>query len=349
MPSETKSTKPSILITGGLGFIGSRLTQRLQQRFQITILDWDKRSPVAVALAKGFRRSGIAVHHRDVAMAASWKDLPACDFVFHAAGQVAAVDSDKKPVRDHRTNVQGAFHVAEYARRCQARVLFCNTVRVYDYAAVDRLMAARGEIDEDCSTIDSATVVQPHIAVSKRLAELQLLCSAQMHGLRVISHRMSGIVGPRQPSTPTHGWLSELVSSAMDRKPFTIYGDGEQTRDVLHIDDLLDLFGLELADFDRFCPEPATIYNIGGGPSNELSIHGVIRVLQTEFGAEIKPNYGPARPAEPKRYVTALSKIRGKGWKPAWTDPVRLIENLVAAHGKRSGPGGNPAARAQGR
>jgi CDP-paratose 2-epimerase len=349
MPTETITTKPSILITGGLGFIGSHLVQRLQERFQIILLDWDNKSPHAVALAEQFRRKEIVVHHRDVAMAESWENLPACDFVLHAAGQVAAVDSDIDPVRDHLTNVQGTFHVAEYARRCGARVIFCNTVRVYDYTAVDQQMAERGEVDEDCATIDNATVAQPHLAVSKRLAELQLIWTAQMHGLRAISHRMSGIVGPHQPSSPTHGWLSRLVGCAVEHEPFTIHGDGLQSRDVLHINDLLDLLELELADFDRFSSDRPTIYNIGGGTSNELSISRTIDILQAELGLSLKTLAGPPRPAEPMRYVTGLTKIRGKGWQPTWTDPVRLIASLVAAHGERPGPGSPSLTRVRAR
>ena len=136
-PSIGKSkSKKRILVTGGLGFIGSAVAHRLHQDYDVVVLDW-KDSLASEHELSEFRRLGIAIHHGDVADPGIWQEIEPCDYVFHAAAQVSAVVSEIDPVRDFQSNALGTFMVAEFARRCSAKVIYCNSIRVYDQDGVE--------------------------------------------------------------------------------------------------------------------------------------------------------------------------------------------------------------------
>lgn len=328
MPGVVSQGCPSILITGGLGFVGSTLAWLLNGRYSIQVIDWD-RGPLAEEMTARMRAEGITVHHFDVADAVAWRAVSPTDFVFHAAAQVAAEVSAQDPARDHLTNVHGTFLVAEFARTNGARVIFCNSIRIYDPLAVDARMARHGSIAENSPTVAMANTPQPAFALSKLAAEETLMRYARQHGVRVISMRMSGIAGSGQHSNAMHGWLSYLIRCAAERCTYTIFGDGTQSRDVLHVDDLMALIQMLLGKFDRFCEGRSAIYNVGGGPALRISILEAIELLKREFGVSVTTAFGPARKGEPRHYATDFTRLDKLGWRPQTQDPSRLIARLL--------------------
>jgi nucleoside-diphosphate-sugar epimerase len=328
----SKRKKSSLLITGGLGFIGAHVARRLLSKFEIVILDWDK-SKLGSMLARDFKSSGIIVHQMDVADARTWKELGPCRYIFHAAAQPAAIESERDPQRDLLTNTLGTQLLAEYARAHQSSIIFCNTIRIYDSAAVDRIYKQNGSVPETCQTIIETKNWSPPFAYSKYAAECILKWYSEKYKLPVISHRMSGIVGAGQRSSQIHGWVSYLIKCAASGKKFTIFGDGKQTRDILHIDDYVDLIEMELSDFSYFSNNKFIVYNIGGGGRNEISINDLITLIMKEHNLFLKRDYDEFRGGEPKHYVTALSKISKKSWVPKYTDPKKIISDLVRQFG----------------
>jgi len=324
--------KKSLLVTGGLGFIGSHLVKRLKDYLKIIVIDNDK-SQSAIELIKKWTKIGIIIHQNDIGESESWDNLEGCDFIFHGAAQTSAEESKKKEIvlQDFNTNLRGTFLLAEYARKYHAKIIYCNTIRAYAPEFVDAAKKSNTLIDENFPTIDKSKVTQPPFAASKYFGEQYLKFYSQFHGLQVISHRMSGIMGPGQIGKQIHGWVSYIVKCAVREKPYTIFGDGHQSRDILHINDLVDLIEMELNDFERFCDQGFVVYNIGGGPKNEISINEIIELLKREYRLVLNSTPGHPREGEPKHYVSCLNKIAKKGW-PAGNKLIsktKIIDELI--------------------
>jgi CDP-paratose 2-epimerase len=253
------------------------------------------------------------------------------------------VASEADPRRDLITNTHGTQLVAEYARIHGARIIFCNSIRVYDSRAVDLRYKQTGSISEDCPTIFESHHWSPPFSYSKYAAECILKWYYEKHRLPIISHRMSGVVGPGQRSSEIHGWVSYLIKCAVnythnkkkDRKKekdkylYTVFGTGHQTRDILHVDDYVDLVEQELESFSHFSEKKFNVYNIGGGPENEISLMGLISLLRESHELELNYQHDQARRGEPKHYVSSLEKIARKGWAPKRTGADTIIADLV--------------------
>ncbi|HEX5736839.1 MAG TPA: NAD-dependent epimerase/dehydratase family protein [Blastocatellia bacterium] len=334
MNSSIVRTKRSLLVTGGLGFIGLSLVRKLHQDFDIVVLDWKDRLEAKSELSE-LTRLGANFHRGDIADPEVWQRIEKCDFVFHGAAQVSAITSGLDPVRDFKSNAFGTFLVAEYARRHSARVIYCNSIRIYDTDAVEVAIRERGAVSEACATIVQSRKPQPPFAISKYIGEECLLSYARMHSLPVISFRMSGITGPGQIGSKVHGWISHLIGCAVNGITFTVYGSGKQSRDVLHISDYLELIEIALNKFDYLSGEGGAVYNVGGGPSNELSIEQVAHMLREEHRLDLNLVYEDCRMSEPTHYVSDCTLIASKGWQPTQTDPQSLISEIVDWYKKR--------------
>ncbi len=309
----------SVLITGGSGFIGSRLASALERDplYKVTILD-----------------KGASPHENcitgDIADTATWEKMEPNDMVVHCAAFTSAVESEKEPTRSYQTNVEGTRQVAVYAKNVGAGVIFCSTIRVYHPDAISGQMAGLGKVNENCGLVEPHHTDQPPFAHHKRRAE-DILLEADRSSGGVVIHRMSSIVGPGQPSRQGHGWVSYLVHCAKQGIPYTIFGDGDQLRDPIHVDDLVDLIQKELGSWNTFHRQGGSTYNVGGGPSMALSVNNVIGILKTRHDLELNIAHAEERKGEPRHYIADTAAIHACGWQPEHTDPYRLIEEMVNA------------------
>ena len=326
--------KSKILITGGLGFIGMHLAKRLVHKYDIAVIDNDT-SETAAQKKQSLENLGVMVHQQDIAAGSTWQDLGPFDLVFHGAAQTSAVYSESNPMEDFRTNAIGTHHLAQYASTHQSRVINCSSIRVYDSTEVDRFAAGNTLVPETCPTISGLDHQMAPFAYSKCIGEQYLLWYSQKYSFKVINHRMSGIVGPGQNSSELHGWVSHIVNCAVNGRTFNIYGDGSQTRDILHISDFLDLIELEVENFSDFVPGFFETYNIGGGIENRLSIMDVKEILSNRFGLSLASNTFQFRHGEPLHYCSDLKKIKSKGWPYNTVRPPHdIIKEMVDARKK---------------
>ncbi|MDO8599526.1 MAG: NAD-dependent epimerase/dehydratase family protein [bacterium] len=315
--------RSSILITGGGGFIGSHIAAAVVAAgHRVVILE--QREVVEPP-------SEAHVVCGDITEAGTWASIPPCDVVFHAAGFTSAVESEQNPDGSYRTNVEGTQCVAAYARLHGARVIFCSSIRVYDPDAVAEAMERRGVVNEDCALVRPDRTDQPPFTHHKRAAE-QILINANAYTGGVIIHRMSSVVGPGQRGREGHGWVAYLVQCAIDGRPYTIFGDGAQIRDPLHIDDLVQLVRMELTDWPQFSRPGGAIYNVGGGPRMALSVNDVIRILREDHGLTLRWEHGAERSGEPRHYIADTTAVEQCGWSRRHEDSRDLIRDIVASH-----------------
>ncbi len=137
----------------------------------------------------------------------------------------------------------------------------------------------------------------------------------RIYGLPTVVFRQSCIYGPHQQGMEDQGWVAWFIIAAVTGRPITIYGDGKQVRDVLFIDDLLDVYDAAVARIDIAAGQ---VYNIGGGPQNTLAVWAEFGPLLERFlGRPIPVSYGDWRPGDQRVYISDIRKAqRELGWVP---------------------------------
>ena len=154
---------------------------------------------------------------------------------------------------------------------------------------------------------------------SKGAADAYVLDYARTYGLPTVVMRMSCIYGPRQMGNEDQGWVAHFLIRALKGEPITLYGDGRQVRDILHVDDCVAAYRAALARIDRVA---GRAFNLGGGPANAVSLRGLIAHAGQLLGREIAVETGPWRPgdqryyvSDPSRAVEALGLARPLSWR----------------------------------
>lgn len=332
------------LITGGAGFIGSNLARRLlSQGKQITIFDnlsrlGAKRNLTWLATEFGdnsFRLIEADVRDRDAVN----KAIVGQNVVIHLAGQVAVTTSVFNPREDFEINAEGTFNVLEAARQFgnDPIVIYASTNKVYggmdDVPVV--LRNDRWEYENlpyGASEYQNLDFHSPY-GCSKGTGDQYVRDYYRIYGLRTIVFRQSCIYGPRQFGIEDQGWVAWMVIAASTGKPITIFGDGRQIRDLLHVDDLIDVYQFAIEKIDL---AKGQVFNIGGGPANTLSVWSELGpLLSNLIGKEIKVTYSDWRPGDQKVFVADIRKANQElGWEPkiSAVDGVRKLFDWVQAN-----------------
>lgn len=320
--SRAGRNRGQILITGGAGFIGCNLADRLANSgIPVTLFDslarpgvernvaWLKeRHPALVSLIIGDVRDRWAITDavRDAAA------------VFHLAAQVAVTSSLNDPVEDFEINAGGTLAVLEAVRAAggEAPVVLASTNKVYGslgdlalalnedrgcYEPTDERVLARG-LSED-RPLDFHT---PY-GCSKGTADQYALDYARSFGLRTAVMRMSCIYGARQMGTEDQGWVAHFVKRALAGQPISIYGDGGQVRDILYVADAVAAYVAALERIDHIS---GRAFNLGGGPENAVSLLQLISALETLLGRTIEMKFHPWRAGDQRYYVSDVRAAR---------------------------------------
>ncbi len=312
------------LITGGAGFIGSNLADaHLRNGEGVVLLDNLSR-PGVVRNAEWLKRryNGAArLEVGDVGDADLVKRLVSgADRVFHLAAQVAVTTSLEDPADDLRTNLVGTFNILEAARKLDRppAILFTSTNKVYgalDGVGVehdrDRYVFAGGRegVGED-TPLDFHS---PY-GCSKGAADQYVHDYARIFDIPTVVLRMSCIFGHRQWGTEDQGWVAHFARAILAGDPITIYGDGHQVRDILWVEDLVRVMRSAL---DRSHEVAGEVFNVGGGPSNAVSVREVVDRLSRITGRDVPVRMAGWRPGDQRVYISDTRKIRERlDWRP---------------------------------
>lgn len=316
----------SYLVTGGAGFIGSNLVCRLLERGEnVTIYDNLSRAGAPknlLWLEKQFGQDSFRLIVGDVRngdlLAESARNM---DVIAHLAGQVAVTSSVTDPRTDFEANALGTFNALEAARRSRRDTIFlyASTNKVYggmeDVPIVEDATRWRyADLPNGCPESQPLDFHSPY-GCSKGTGDQYVRDYARIYGLRSAVFRQSCIYGPRQFGVEDQGWLAWLMIAAVTRRQITIYGDGKQVRDVLHVDDLLNAYDLAVERIDL---AGGQIYNMGGGPHNVLAVWSEFGpMLEKLTGREIPVEHADWRPGDQRVFYADTRKAREElGWEP---------------------------------
>jgi len=231
--------------------------------------------------------------------------------------------SVRDPREDFDINALGTFNVVEAARRAESQpiVLYASTNKVYGKMA-DVAVAERDgrwayrDFDGGIPESRPLEFYSPY-GCSKGAGDQYVLDYARIYGLRTVVFRQSCIYGPHQFGIEDQGWVAWFSIQAMRQRPFTIYGDGKQVRDVLFVDDLMSAYEAAIQHIDVTSGQA---YNIGGGPENTLSLLELVDLLTAKFGTKPAFGFDAWRPGDQLVYVSDIAKARADfGWTPRVT------------------------------
>jgi CDP-paratose 2-epimerase len=209
--------------------------------------------------------------------------------------------------------------VLEAARESSRRpfLLFTSTNKVYGELANVPLAEDRDRYRfADRQAVDESQPLDFHspYGCSKGAAEQYVRDHARVYGLPAVVFRMSCIAGPQQFGNEDQGWLAHFLYAALDDRPITIFGDGKQVRDILHVSDLV-----RAMDAAYLARETTTgeIYNIGGGPQNAASLHEVLAALEAITQKSLHLEWDIARTGDQKIFIADTRRFqRATGWQP---------------------------------
>ena len=315
------------LVTGGAGFIGWNVVNRLLQAGErVRVLD--NLSRMGVERNVGWLKE--CHGDRFELVVADVRDASAIDaalygvaHVFHFAAQVAVTTSLDDPRADFAVNGLGTLNVLEAARRMQQppSILYTSTNKVYgalDDVSLEATSARYEPTNHDLRTFgvaeDRPLEFHSPYGCSKGTADQYVLDYARTYGLAASVLRMSCIYGPRQFGNEDQGWLAHFLIRALRGEHITIYGDGRQVRDVLFVDDLVDAMLLVRSRAQELA---GRVFNVGGGPDRTLSLVELLDRVErlTKKGTPLL--FEPWRLADQRWYVSdPRALMRAVSWRP---------------------------------
>jgi CDP-paratose 2-epimerase len=326
-----------VIISGVAGFIGAHTAVRfLGQGMTVVGLDDLSRRGSAENLAWIKCQGGnFQFVHADIRDANGLLNLFAAhrdsDVVVHLAAQVAVTTSVVNPRQDFEVNALGTFNVLEATRRyCpQAAFLYASTNKVYGVmegvAGVERGGRYAYRDDEGIGEEFPLDFHSPY-GCSKGAADQYVHDYARIYGLKSVVFRQSCIYGTRQFGVEDQGWVAWFTIATVLGKPITIYGDGKQVRDLLWVDDLVDLY---VRAMERIEVAAGQIYNVGGGPANTLSLLELVDLLRLKTGLTISPMMADWRPGDQRVFVANIAKAKRElGWSPH-VNPQEGVSRLL--------------------
>jgi UDP-glucose 4-epimerase len=302
------------LVTGAAGFIGSHLVDRLLAEGDevIGVDDLSSGSLANLATARAARDNKLSFERLDITSTALGELIKRRrpEIVFHLAAQVDVRRSVADPLHDAVVNVIGTLGILEASARASTRKVVFTSSGGCIYGEPD---PSRLPVTEDQVYLPEALPESPY-GVSKKVALDYLRYYRRVRGLDYTALALANVYGPRQEPASEVGLEGQVVAifcrKLLTGRPCTIYGDGNQTRDFVYVDDVVSAF---VAARDSGSGE---LVNVGTG--EELSVNRLYRKLAELTGARADPIYAPARPGELERIAVDPTKAGDVlGWWPA--------------------------------
>ena len=296
----------TILITGGAGFVGSHLVDRLiKEGYKVIVVD---------NLSNGKKKNinwnakFYKISVENIKISQIFKNEKPT-IVFHYAAQIDVQESIKNPIKDANINILGTLNILENCKKFKVRkIIFPSSVGVYGESKTL-------PVEESYPL----SPVSPY-PITKLTIE-KYLNFYETRGLDFVSLRYSNIYGPRQLSTGEGGVVAIFIDTLLNRKSPVIYGSGKQTRDFLYIDDAVEAGILAMKISSN------SIYNVG--TNKEISINSLFNQISDLLRIKNKPIFRPLRQGEIIKSRINYSKIKKEiDWQPKYSLEKGLKETI---------------------
>jgi len=285
-----------VAVTGGLGFIGSHLVERLNENNDLVIVDNQSSGNIKNIQDLDFSR--IDTDFGDITRVNLERIFEDVDYVYHMAAVTSVPQSVNDPLRSNEVNITGTLKVLEAARKCGVRkLIFSSSSAVY------------GETES--LPISEKNLINPlsPYAVTKATGELYCTVYSEIYDLPTIALRYFNVFGPKQdPESQYAAVIPIFIDKILKNQRPVIYGDGEQTRDFVNVKQVVD------ANILAAESNETGSYNIGLGKST--TINYLFEMIKETMKKDIKPVYENERPGEIKHSVADISKARSLGYSP---------------------------------
>ena len=291
-PKPVEPPKPKLsVVTGGAGFIGSNLVERLLERGdQVVVIDNES----ANTHDEVYWNPNAMNVKGDVTDFSLLKN--ACinaDCIYHLAADISIQYSIENPTESYKNNVVGTLNVLEVARVLGIKkVVFSSTAAIY------------GSTSEPCVETDRPDPLNPY-SVSKLAGENLMKMYNDLYGIETVSLRYFNVYGPRQAYKGQYAPVIGIFQKQkFEGKPLTIIGDGNQTRDFIHVADVAHA-NMMVAEKDI-----VGVFNVGSG--TEYSVNQIASLTNNPHGTTTMPS----REGEARRSISDNSKLKNIGWQP---------------------------------
>lgn len=324
-----------VLITGGGGFIGSNLADRLlREGHEVTIFDNLSRSGGESNvrwLREGHGDGTFRLVRADLRdFDALQRAAEGAQRIYHLAGQVAVTTSVRNPRMDFEDNALGTFNALEAARLAGDDPIFLYTSTNKVYGGMEEVAVEKGETSYHYANLPHGVPESQPLdfhspyGCSKGAGDQYTRDYARIYGLRTVVLRQSCIYGYRQFGIEDQGWVAWFIIAALKGRSISIYGDGKQVRDVLFVDDLLNAYDAAVHNIEVAAGQ---VYNIGGGPDITMSIWAEFGpLLEKLLGRTIPVTYADWRPGDQRIYI---SDIRKAARQLSWVPQISVEEGVT--------------------
>jgi len=324
-----------VLVTGGAGFVGANLCVALAARhpgWELVALDNLSRRGSELNLPR-LREAGVAFHHGDVRSREDVLGAGALDALVECSAEPSVMAGvGGSPDYLVQTNLVGAYHCLELARRERAQLVFLSTSRVYPVKALEGAAYSETDTRFELAAEQALPGLSEHgvaetlpldgartlYGATKLAAELLIAEYAETYGLRAVVNRCGVIAGPWQMGKVDQGVFTYWALAhhfGRDLRYIGYGGSGKQVRDLLHVDDLVDLVDEQLAGPDRWAGRTV---NVGGGRDVSLSLCETTELCAELTGRRVKAEpAGEDRPGDLRIYLSDCRRLHGlTDWRP---------------------------------
>lgn len=337
-----------ILITGGCGFLGSNLAHNVlvNSNHELFILDNLYREGSILNLQWLRTQGQFKFSHSDIRIMTDVEKVimeVQPDIIFHLCGQVAMTTSVSNPRLDFEINTLGTFNVLESVRKysMDSMIIYSSSNKVYG----DLEWVKYSEMPTRYTAADFPNGFPENIPLefsspygcSKGSADQYMLDYHRIYGIKTVVFRHSSMFGGRQFSTYDQGWIGWFCQKAVETKkkilvePFTISGNGKQVRDVLYVDDMIDLYFRAVEHIEKI---QGQAFNIGGGVANSLSLLELFNILENKMAIKLHFTKLPVRQSDQKVFIADIAKAQQlMGWTPR-VDKFTGITHMIDWVGK---------------
>lgn len=291
-----------VLITGGAGFIGSTLADRLiKNGDQVVIID-----DLSMGDIENLPQSmNVTFYNESITKQAFMADLLITnnfDYIYLLAAIASVADSIERPIETHEVNQNANLNILETIRKeklTPKKIVFSSSAAVYGNGP---------ELPKkETSSIDP---MSPY-AIDKFATERFMVDYGKLYGLPTVCTRFFNVYGPKQnPKSPYSGVLSIVSDCLVKNDVFTLFGDGSQTRDYVYIDDVVDALLILATTSDA----KWDVYNVATGQS--ISLIDVIGAYESASGEKLKVEKKEARLGDVQDSVADITKLRRLGYEP---------------------------------